>query len=106
MCLNFCHLEFIDTHAQQGIVHFMASVGIIGCVFSPGIRQLDSLLHDRVRHHLKLTLAFTPGMPKRRSRLLFDREIQNLKFGLAWDKNITIILYLYYSDIFVPIFQT
>ena len=96
MCLNFCHLEFFDTHAQQGIVHFMASLGIIGCVFSPGIRQLDSLLHDQARPHLKLALAFIPRMPKRRSRPLFDREIQNLIIGLSWDNIVTNILYLYY----------
>ena len=46
----------IEQH-EEDHVHFIASPGIIGHVLSPGIRQSDLLLNDRVRPNAKLIAA-------------------------------------------------
>ena len=41
---------------------FYCLPGNIGLIFSTGISQLDSLLHDRTWLNLMLTLSYIPGM--------------------------------------------
>ena len=37
----------LEVFEARGIVHLKPPLGFVGCVFSPGISQSDSFLHDQ-----------------------------------------------------------